>query len=51
MMADDGALLTAEKAPTFKHLLERFEEEWLPTRGYAERTSSWSGTERISAPA
>lgn len=41
MMADDGALLallTGEKAPTFKHLLERFEEEWLPTRGYAERT-------------
>lgn len=41
MMADDGALLallTGEKAPTFKHLLGRFEEEWLPTRGYAERT-------------
>ena len=41
LMVDDGALLsmlTGEKAPTLKHLLERFELEWLPTRGYAERT-------------
>lgn len=41
LMADDGALLsllTGEKAPTFEQLLDRFEEEWLPTRGYSERT-------------
>lgn len=41
LMADDGALLsllTGETAPTFKHLLERFDEEWLPTRSYSERT-------------
>jgi integrase len=41
LMVDDGALLsmlTGEKAPTMKHLLERFQLEWLPTRTYAERT-------------
>jgi len=39
LMVEDGALLamlTGEKAPTFLALLERFEEEWLPTRNYAQ---------------
>jgi hypothetical protein len=39
LMVEDGALLamlTGEKAPTFQALLERFEEEWLPTRNYAQ---------------
>jgi integrase len=41
LMVHDGALLsmlTGEKAPTMKHLLERFEQEWLPTRSYADST-------------
>ncbi|AXP04311.1 recombinase XerD [Pseudomonas fluorescens] len=39
LMVEDGVLLTTltgEKAPTFTSLLERFEDEWLPTRGYAQ---------------
>ncbi|MDO7897090.1 phage integrase Arm DNA-binding domain-containing protein [Pseudomonas citrulli] len=39
LMVEDGALLTTltgEKAPTLSSLLERFEDEWLPTRGYAQ---------------
>jgi len=42
LMADDGALLaliTGEEAPTVKRLLQRFELEWLPTRGLAESTA------------
>jgi len=41
LMANDGkllALITGEIAPTFKHLLGRFENEWVPTRRYAEST-------------
>lgn len=41
LMANDGlllALITGETAPTFKHLLGRFEAEWLPSRRYAEST-------------
>lgn len=41
MLVDDGALLallTGEPARTFKHLLDRFEAEWLPTRQYAATT-------------
>lgn len=41
LLANDGALLsllTGERAPTFMHLLERFETEWLPTRGYSVRS-------------
>ncbi|MNE11833.1 Phage integrase family protein [compost metagenome] len=41
LMADDGALLSllsGEQVPTFEHLLGRFEKEWLPTRGYSQRT-------------
>lgn len=41
MMVDDGALLallTGEPARTFKHLLDRFEVEWLPGRQYAAGT-------------
>ncbi|MDI6527408.1 tyrosine-type recombinase/integrase [Pseudomonas otitidis] len=41
LMTDDGALLallTGEAAPTFEHLLQRFDEEWLPTRTYSART-------------
>jgi len=41
LMADDGALLaliTGDQAPTFEHLIDRFEAEWLPERDYAEST-------------
>lgn len=41
LLADDSALLamlTGETAPKFSRCLERFEDEWLGTRNYAERT-------------
>jgi enterobacteria phage integrase len=41
LIANDGALLgllTGERVPTFTCLLERFEAEWLPTRGYSVRS-------------
>ncbi|WP_282382064.1 MULTISPECIES: tyrosine-type recombinase/integrase [unclassified Pseudomonas] len=41
LLADDGALLamlTGEAAPKFSGCLDRFENEWLGTRNYAERT-------------
>jgi integrase len=41
LMADSGAilsLLTGESAPTVEHILDRFEEEWLPERNLAAST-------------
>lgn len=41
LMIDDGALLSAitgEKAPTFEHLIDRFENEWVRDRSYSSRT-------------
>ena len=41
LMTDDGALLqllTGEQAPTVKHLIDRFESEWLPGRKLADST-------------
>lgn len=41
LMVDDGALLSAitgEKAPTFEHLIDRFENEWVRDRSYSSRT-------------
>ena len=43
LMADDGqllALLTGEDAPTMRRLCDRFEEEFLPSRGLAASTVS-----------
>jgi integrase len=41
LLESDGALLavlTGERAPTVSFLLDRFENEWLPTRSYAAST-------------
>ncbi|WP_214510516.1 tyrosine-type recombinase/integrase [Pseudomonas brassicacearum] len=41
LLADDGSLLamiTGDDAPKFSGCLDRFENEWLGTRNYAERT-------------
>ncbi|WP_434703139.1 tyrosine-type recombinase/integrase [Pseudomonas sp. Z1-12] len=41
LLADDGSLLamiTGDAAPKFSGCLDRFENEWLGTRNYAERT-------------
>lgn len=41
LLVNDGILLetiTGERTCTFKHVLERFEKEWLPQRRYAERS-------------
>ena len=31
-------LLTGDTASRFDNLLERFDKEWVPSRGYADRT-------------
>lgn len=41
LVVDDGALLTlltGDRLPTVKNLLERFAKEWLKDKGYAPRT-------------
>lgn len=41
LVVDDGALLTlltGDRLPTVKNLLERFSKEWLKDKGYAPRT-------------
>lgn len=41
LMAGDGemlAMITGDKVQNFRHLVDRFEKEWLPDRKYAEST-------------
>ena len=41
LLTDDGALLallTGDTASRFDNLLERFDKEWVPSRGYADHT-------------